>query len=301
MTDDYVPSGGWTDDPVGVDTINRYEWVSIRKGSTRNWGLFSVPAVWGIFGEGAPGADGVRGPALYRIFLASDNDVTILSMHTSTSSTLPIQYRNRANAITVGDNVAGDFVIFYRREHSFAWTWQASEGGKWRYAQPFIAAVSAQFVNITAIYGNISNLNVSGVLSAEHISADVRNVEVLWTGPGRLAATTVETSGLELTVGEDINNFDYLEFSVVLRNEGIAGFVIVDIDRIPSTYGSFGSFSSNSRSISGFSYIGGHLRGAGLILRIRRLSSTRIRIWVENSEFEGYIYKIIGVRETGTN
>ena len=59
--DSYVPTG-WTNNPTGVDSTNKFEWVSSRLGSTGAWGEFSVPARWARYSEdGAAGADGVAG------------------------------------------------------------------------------------------------------------------------------------------------------------------------------------------------------------------------------------------------
>ena len=56
-TDDYVPTG-WTDDPVGPDETNPFEWISVRNGSTKNWGEFSTPAQWANYAVGVGGSDG---------------------------------------------------------------------------------------------------------------------------------------------------------------------------------------------------------------------------------------------------
>jgi hypothetical protein len=50
QTDDFVPTG-WTDDPTGTSLANRYEWVSERKKENGVWGAFSIPALWGKYGE----------------------------------------------------------------------------------------------------------------------------------------------------------------------------------------------------------------------------------------------------------
>ena len=59
--DDHVPTG-WTDDPVGPDETNPFEWVSARNGSTKNWGEFSAPAQWANY------AVGVDGPGFEFVF-----------------------------------------------------------------------------------------------------------------------------------------------------------------------------------------------------------------------------------------
>lgn len=49
---EYVPSG-WTDDPIGVDAVNLYEWVSKRVSVNGHWGAFSDPAEYAHFGKHA--------------------------------------------------------------------------------------------------------------------------------------------------------------------------------------------------------------------------------------------------------
>ena len=141
---------------------------------------------------------------------------------------------------------------------------------------------------------------VRGTLSAANIDSDVRNVRILWSGAGEIVAQTNESLGPRFRVAEDINNFDYLELSVVLRNEGLAGFVIADLARVP-TFGSYSgsSISSPASPIQAFSYQGSSGAGGGFLVRIRRISSTQIRLWSLFASDEAWVYKIIGVRETG--
>lgn len=47
---EYVPDG-WTDNPQGVTSTLRYEWVSQRKYRNGVWGAFSNPVVWSKWGE----------------------------------------------------------------------------------------------------------------------------------------------------------------------------------------------------------------------------------------------------------
>lgn len=48
--DEFLPDG-WTDDPVGVDSTNKYEFVAVRKKSLGTWGAFSTPALWAKYAE----------------------------------------------------------------------------------------------------------------------------------------------------------------------------------------------------------------------------------------------------------
>lgn len=64
-TDDFIPEG-WTDDPYGVDSTHKYEWVCKRKyyGKLKQWGDYSQPALWSKFGaDGEAGPEGPQGPA----------------------------------------------------------------------------------------------------------------------------------------------------------------------------------------------------------------------------------------------
>lgn len=64
--DDYIPSSSetsdgqvWTDDAVGPDNDNPYEWASKRVKVNGMWGKFTSPALWAKFSfDGAPGVDG---------------------------------------------------------------------------------------------------------------------------------------------------------------------------------------------------------------------------------------------------
>ena len=64
--DDYIPSYSetsdgqvWTDDAVGPDNDNPYEWASKRVKVNDTWGEFTHPALWAKFSfDGAPGVDG---------------------------------------------------------------------------------------------------------------------------------------------------------------------------------------------------------------------------------------------------
>lgn len=47
---EYIPAG-WTDNPQGVNSEYKYEWVCQRKYRNGKWGAFSDPAVWAKFGD----------------------------------------------------------------------------------------------------------------------------------------------------------------------------------------------------------------------------------------------------------
>lgn len=67
--DEYIPPQGsneeqWHDDPVGVDAVHRWEWVSIRKqkspeDAAATWGTWSDPSLWAYYAkDGEQGAAG---------------------------------------------------------------------------------------------------------------------------------------------------------------------------------------------------------------------------------------------------
>ena len=68
--DDYVPTN-WTDDPVGVDSDNKYEWVSTRKFRDEAWGTFSTPSIWNIYVT--DGEDGKDSKSDEFIFIRNNN------------------------------------------------------------------------------------------------------------------------------------------------------------------------------------------------------------------------------------
>ena len=80
LINDFVPDG-WTDDPVGPDADNPYEWNSVRTGTDSNWGKFGNSALWarwakdGADGEdGDPGVAGVNGSGVQFIYHTTVDD-----------------------------------------------------------------------------------------------------------------------------------------------------------------------------------------------------------------------------------
>ena len=55
-TDDFVPPDA-TDDPTGVTSSYKYEWVAKRQGTTGNWGEFSAWALWAKYSVDVAGVD----------------------------------------------------------------------------------------------------------------------------------------------------------------------------------------------------------------------------------------------------
>lgn len=63
---EYIPAG-WSDDPQGVNSDLKYEWVSQRKYRNNTWGKFSDPAVWAKYGD-----DGYSGLSLRTMYAKED-------------------------------------------------------------------------------------------------------------------------------------------------------------------------------------------------------------------------------------
>ena len=57
-TDDYVPNG-WTDDPVGPDINNPFEWSCKREKTNGIWGSFSDVFLWSKFGKDGTGVQNI--------------------------------------------------------------------------------------------------------------------------------------------------------------------------------------------------------------------------------------------------
>lgn len=56
---EFVPNG-WTDNPSGISTSNKYEWVCIRKFRDGLWGAFSNPALWAKYGDNGQTGNSAR-------------------------------------------------------------------------------------------------------------------------------------------------------------------------------------------------------------------------------------------------
>ena len=62
----------------------------------------------------------------------------------------------------------------------------------------FIGAETVLAVDISAITGDFSNLNVTGILTAEHIDADVQNAKNLYNGAAKDVDNTGQTVSFPL-------------------------------------------------------------------------------------------------------
>ena len=163
-------------------------WVfAARSISTRGvtGGDVRIPAV--TLGTPRPPVDpSPRGPALYVILITGPQQALLEAI---TGNTLTPAFAAIADDATVGDSLNGDFVSFRRAGYASVWTYF---NGSWRRAEPFIAAEVIQAVNISAIRGNFTDLNVEGMLTVEQVDAEnIRTTKTLWRG--RIAAIDSNT------------------------------------------------------------------------------------------------------------
>ncbi len=258
----------WHDGAPNLTADKPYLWRSERRvpgspaaGDAKQdtWGDWSVPVVVGRYGQkgdkGDPGdpADLQRGPALYRYRVTAAQQAEL----EAAGSTLPAAYVTIANDLTTGENVNGDFVSFYRNNNFVQWwTWQASSS-TWVRAVDLVAAAEILAVNITAIKGDFGDIDVTGTLAAEHISADVRNWDPLWGGSVSVehdddtTATTVTlTWGTALGATTDYDMIGVL-IEYTARSRKVIDVALFETSRSAlQSFGLFGFGSSPNDFIS---------------------------------------------------
>ena len=64
QTDEYLGPTGykWSDDPQSVTPSEKFQYCAVRKKTKGVWGKFSTPTIWGTYGVGEPGPQGITGP-----------------------------------------------------------------------------------------------------------------------------------------------------------------------------------------------------------------------------------------------
>lgn len=131
---EFVPTG-WTDDPQGVNSLLRYEWVSSRKydGFHEEWGQFSAPAIWARYStDGAPGPKGDDGKSFTTrtSFTVNDSDY-VCNGQNSLGTILETLRTTLSPAPSTGD------AVMIQRENSYGivnateiwcWTGEVSDG-----------------------------------------------------------------------------------------------------------------------------------------------------------------------------
>lgn len=64
QTEEYLGPAGyeWSDDPQSVTPSDKFQYCAVRKKIKGVWGKFSTPTIWGTYGIGEPGPQGIPGP-----------------------------------------------------------------------------------------------------------------------------------------------------------------------------------------------------------------------------------------------
>ena len=132
---------------------------------------------------------------------------------------------------------------------------------------------------------------IRGTIKAANVDSNVNNVKVLWSGAPKLVES--RTTNVIFTVADDINNYDALQINCVLKSERHSGQVFVDLP-LPSSYA---NDTGRTFGIQRYMYSSDEGSGAQMGIRLYRLSATRLGIRTQLTKEEGWITKIIGIRE----
>ena len=64
QNDEYLGPTGykWSDDPLSVTPNDKFQYCAVRKKTKGVWGKFSTPTIWGTYGIGEQGPQGITGP-----------------------------------------------------------------------------------------------------------------------------------------------------------------------------------------------------------------------------------------------
>ena len=237
--------------------------------------------------KGDPGDSANRGPNVYHYQIT----LAHFALLQGEPSVLPAALVAIANGATLGDNVHGDWIRFWRPGFNQWWTWIGPDQ-VWRRAQEWIGAADIAAVRIQAITGNFRDINVSGTLAAEHIDADVRNVKVLWN---HSVGIEIDEEGGSITLDESPVGFDYLEFVMQETNPGVSPYGLASIPlhkiHVGATY--------DDDSAIAFGVAVGAGEASGPTWWIRRTSSTSRTLYMQatHHSLAGNVHVITGVRE----
>lgn len=80
----------WSDDPTGVDSTNKYEYVSVRQRVDGTWQKFSTPVLWSNYAEAGATVEGPQGKLGPMSYLAGIWNAT--TTYTKTETANPIVY-----------------------------------------------------------------------------------------------------------------------------------------------------------------------------------------------------------------
>ena len=240
--------------------------------------------------QGTPGQQGdpaSRGPNVYH-YQISLADFALLQ---AGPTALPASLVAIANDATLGDNVHGDWIRFWRPGFNSWWTWNGP-AAEWRRAEEWIGAADIAAVRIQAIEGDFRDINVTGTLAAEHIDADVRNVKVLWS---HSVGVSVETAGYTATLSEPPDDYDYLEFVLEELNPEISPF---GLGAIPVGHIHVGADFDNDSAIA-YAIARGAGEADGPTLLIRRPTSTSADLVLQatTASTGGALHGVIGIKE----
>ena len=211
-SDSYIPSQ-WVRGALGTTEALPYEWASYRLGNSRNWSVFYPPTLR----EAHPTA---RSPVpFFRAISGSSWS------------------NSEANLATTGNNVTGDRVTLYNTSANYTATrvWGGSAWvtvGKWIDGNLIVeGTVLSIFDIIAGAAVQSSNYDqgvagwriaqdggvefdaaaIRGVLSADHIDADVQNVTVLWED---VRSVTSESTFKPFPLSNDIIGYDIIQIGV---------------------------------------------------------------------------------------
>ena len=237
--------------------------------------------------QGSQGPSASRGPNVYhyQITLAQ------FALLQSEPTTLPAALVAIANDATLGDNVHGDWIRFWRPDFNQWWTWNGP-AQEWRRAEEWIGAADIAAVRIQAIEGNFRDINVSGTLAAEHIDADVRNVKVLWS---HNVGIEIDETGGSITLDRAPDDYDYLEFVMQETNPGVSPYGLASIPVHKIHVGA--SFDDDSAIAFGVAIGAGS--ASGPTWWIRRSSSTSAILYMQatHHSLAGNVHGVIAIKE----
>ena len=201
-----------------------------------------------------------------------------------------------ADNATPGDNVNGDFVSFYHGNFAQARTWRESTS-TWVYAEPFIAAVSANFVDISAITGDFNDLTVTGILEATYLSANVFNVDgfTLSVSPFQQSYVGQTISGQDPRgVDFNLNNYDY--FLANLTDSSRARGILLPYSNSISNPGEAYYQQEEGTSREDSIFIQAYV-SSPTTLQLRHTPGVRLRPRGDNNI---YLRRLIGIKAPGT-
>jgi hypothetical protein len=191
---EYCPAYPWTDEPSGVNSENKYEWVSVRKYSNNSWGPYSNPKVWAKYGE--DGDSGISVITKYSKTSGSDivpdfnaNDVNPGSYWTSNFSGIAYAYPEAVWSIYAYFNKNNEFV---------------SIDGTSGWQGPILVTGTRGEQGIQGEAGPVGELGPQGPIGVTGVSMEFRYCKGDETNPVNiLVSNTTSASSQDETVSPD--------------------------------------------------------------------------------------------------